>query len=53
MLKVNSFQTIAVTEGDEITLHNAVSRIAVPITATARLTSSKPQSFSRRMTRKF
>jgi hypothetical protein len=53
MLKMNSFQTIAAMEWGGITLRIPVSRIAVPITATTRLTTSKPPNFSTRIARKF
>ncbi len=45
MLKMISVRMIDVIEREEIALRKSVSKIAIPITATARLSSSKPPNF--------
>ena len=45
ILRMHSFQTSAAIEWDGPTRRNAVSRIAVPIIATARLITTRPLNF--------
>jgi hypothetical protein len=48
MLKMISFHTIAATVEVGIILRTAVSKLAVPTTAMAKLTSRRPQNFKER-----
>ena len=48
VLKMISFHTIAATVEVGIILRTAVSKIVVPTTAIARLTSTRPQNFRER-----